>query len=83
MPLSANSFFRDLVCLQFCFISRLERKLSFNILNKIKIIVGTSLAVQWLRLRASNAGVAGSIPGQGTKIPRAHGVAKKIFFLNP
>ena len=35
---------------------------------------GTSLAVPWLRLRASNAwgvGGAGSIPGQGTKIPHA------------
>ena len=32
---------------------------------------GTSLAVQWLRIRASTAGGAGSIPGQGTKIPRA------------
>ena len=31
----------------------------------------TSLAVQWLRLRTSNAGGAGSIPGQGTKISRA------------
>ena len=28
----------------------------------------TSLVVQWLRLHASNAGDAGSIPGQGTKI---------------
>ena len=33
--------------------------------------LGTSLAVQWLRLRASNAGGEGSIPGQGTKIPHA------------
>ena len=39
---------------------------------------GTSLAVQWLRLHAPNAGGLGSIPGQGTrslmpklKIPRA------------
>ena len=31
----------------------------------------TSLAVQWLRLHTCNAGVAGSIPGQGTKIPHA------------
>ena len=30
---------------------------------------GTSLAVQWLRLRASTAGGVGSIPGRGTKIP--------------
>ena len=32
---------------------------------------GTSLAVQWLRLRTSNAGVTGSIPGWGSKILRA------------
>ena len=32
---------------------------------------GTSLIAQWLRLRASNAGGEGVIPGQGTKIPRA------------
>ena len=39
---------------------------------------GTSLVLQWLRLRAPNAGGPGSIPGQGTgphmqqlKIPRA------------
>ena len=31
--------------------------------------MGTSLVVQWLRLRASTAGGVGSIPGQGTKIP--------------
>ena len=30
---------------------------------------GTALVVQWLRLYASNAGGAGSIPGQGTKKP--------------
>ena len=31
----------------------------------------TSLVVQWLRLRGSNAGGVGSIPGWGTKIPHA------------
>ena len=35
------------------------------------MIRGTSLAVQWLRFRTSNAGGVGSIPGQGTKIPHA------------
>ena len=33
--------------------------------------LGTSQAVQWLRLHASNAGGMGLIPGQGTKIPHA------------
>ena len=32
------------------------------------MLFGTSLAIQWLRLCASNAGGTGSIPGQGTKI---------------
>ena len=32
---------------------------------------GTSLVVQWLRLRTSTAGASGSIPGWGTKIPHA------------
>jgi len=32
---------------------------------------GTSLVVQWLRLRAPNAGSTGSIPGWWTKIPHA------------
>ena len=32
---------------------------------------GTSSAVQWLRLHASNVGGAGLIPGQGTKTPCA------------
>ena len=31
-------------------------------------VYGTSLAVQRLRLHASNAGGAGLVPGQGTKI---------------
>ena len=38
--------------------------------------LGTSLLIQWLRL-IPNAGGMGSIPGQGTKIPYAHGTAKK------
>ena len=38
---------------------------------------GTSLSVQWLRLCASNAGGAGSIPGRGTKIPHAAGRGQK------
>ena len=34
-------------------------------------ILGIPLAVQWIRPWASNAGAAGWIPGQGTKIPHA------------
>ena len=37
-----------------------------------------SLAVQWLRLCASNAGSADSILGQGTKIPHAAWHGQKI-----
>ena len=36
-----------------------------------KLFQGTSLAVQWLRLRTSTAGGTGLIPGRGTKIPHA------------
>ena len=46
--------------------------------------MGTSLVVQWLRLRVAPAGGAGSIPEQGNKIPTCNGsgmgVAKKNFF---
>ena len=38
-------------------------------------ILGTSLVVQWLRLRAPNAGGLGSIPGQGT---RSHTLQLKV-----
>ena len=40
--------------------------------------IGTSLAVQWLRLCASTAGGTGSIPGRGTKIPHATWHGQKI-----
>ena len=41
--------------------------------------MGTSLAVHWLRLLASIAGVMGSIPDWRTSIPQAewHGLKKK------
>ena len=39
---------------------------------KIYSITGTSLVVQWLRLRASTAGGMGSIPGGGTKDPACY-----------
>ena len=40
--------------------------------------MGTSLAVQRLRLCASTAGGAGSIPGWGTKIPHAVRRGQKV-----
>ena len=43
---------------------------------------GTSLEIQWLRLHASTAGGAGSIPGQGTKIPHAMWCDQKKQELN-
>lgn len=46
--------------------------------------IGTSLALQWLRLHNSIAGGVCLIPGQGTKIPHARVVwpkkVKKIFY---
>jgi len=41
--------------------------------------VGASLAVQWLGLHASTASGLGSVPSQGTKIPKAeqHGRKEK------
>ena len=44
---------------------------SLYTMNNIKIASGTSLGVQWLRLRAPSAGGWGSIPGQGTR-SRSH-----------
>ena len=40
--------------------------------------LGTSLAVHSLRLSTSNAGGTGSIPGRGTKFPRAMQWGQKI-----
>ena len=45
-----------------------------------KLITGTSLRVQWLRLHPTNAGSMGSIPGWGTKVPHTVGCGQK--FLN-
>ena len=51
-----------------------------NLLFKKNIYsLGTSLAVQWLRLCASNAGAMGLIAGQGAKIPHAVWRGQKIF----
>ena len=40
------------------------------------MFLGTSLAVQWLKLHLSMQGGEGSIPGQGVKIPHASGPKK-------
>ena len=43
--------------------------------------IGTSLAVQWLGLRASIAGDVGSIPGWGTKVLQgAAKINKYVYF---
>ena len=47
------------------------------------LMEGTSLVVQWLRFRTSNKGDAGSIPGQGTKIPYAVRYGQKEFKNKP
>ena len=44
--------------------------------------VGTSLAVQWLRLWASNEGGEGLIPGQGITILRATQCGQKKELLD-
>ena len=51
------------------------------IIQKLLRISGTSLAVQWLRLRASTAGAMGSISGRGSKIPRAPRRGQKIKII--
>ena len=40
---------------------------------------GISLVVQWLRFSADNVRGSSSIPGQGTKIPRAMQSCQKIL----
>ena len=66
-PLSAINLFSHVWtwCFDFVFVFKIPH-------------IGTSLAVQWLRLLASNAGGAGSIPGWGTKIPHTTQPKKKI-----
>ena len=54
-------------------ILREEMRRNITEINKL----GTSLVVQWLRLRASTAGGTGLIPGWGTKIPHAVWPKKK------
>ena len=44
--------------------------------------IGTSLAVQWLKLWASSAGVTGLIPGQGANNPHAMQHDQKTSQIN-
>ena len=44
-----------------------------------RLVVGTSLVVQWLRICGSNAGSMGSIPGQGPEITNATQLDLNIF----
>ena len=55
-----------------------SRQLLQRIRTAKKRAGGTSLAVQWLGLLASNAGGAGLIPGRGIKILNATCMAKKL-----
>ena len=50
----------------------------FSSATPILKIQGTSLVVQWLRLRASTAGGTGLILGWGTKIPHAERCSQKL-----
>ena len=43
-----------------------------------QLSLSLSLVVQWLRLHTSNAGGAGSIPGQRTKIPYTTQCSQKL-----
>ena len=54
-------------CEQVAFIPGMQGWFNFQ----KSISIGTSLAAQWLRLHAPNAGGTGSRPGRGTKIPHA------------
>ena len=48
-----------------------------------KLICGTSLVVQWLRLCTPSAGGPGSVPGQGTRVhmPQVRPSAKQIIIV--
>lgn len=66
----------------FCYCSKNTIKLAtilggtFNLFC-LKKKLGTSLVIHWLRLHASKAGGAGSIPDQGTEVPHATQCGKK------
>ena len=58
-----------------------SKNLAGRVNGKSIYYLGTSLTVQWLRLRASNEGGTGLIPGGGTKIPHATVQPKKKVYL--
>ena len=58
----------------------------FNEVIKLKLAqTRNSLAVQWLKLRASPAAGMGSITGQGNKIPHTvlHAKKKELRWVGP
>ena len=64
-------------------ILKLSSEYSFSLFLWVQMLSfeessGTSLAVQRLRLCASNAGDAGLTPGRGTKIPHAAQHSQKV-----
>ena len=58
------------ILLNGCFFVAKEKRCS-STNSDLDASIGTSLAVQWLRLCTSTAGGSGSIPGWGTRIPHA------------
>ena len=48
-----------------------KRVSNHHVVHFKSIQLGNSLVVQWLGLSTSTAGTPGSIPGRGTKIPKA------------
>ena len=56
--------------------------LEHSLVASLKVKQGTSLVVQWLRFCNPNAGVLGSIPGQGTSsyMPQLRPGAANFFF---
>ena len=53
-----------------------------KLILKLSLILGTSLADQWLKLCAPTARGTGSTCDQGTKDPAYHVAKKNVFFFN-
>ena len=77
--ISSNSWTVVCVCVWGC-TGLILQHILFTIDNGSENLknVETSLTVQWLRLCTYNAGDAGSIPGQGIKVPHAVQCSQKI-----